>query len=439
MCMCMCMYNNRKDTKPLKSVKGTHAELKTNYHDAYTRRCKTAMLEDKDLTPANWRNISKFMSRQVANIKERGNTLRKPGSGRPETELSAVCKKIVEKAALGRGGSAAKARSALAAKGFLISKSKLFQEMRKILDFKFPIKMLRLFPRMMLARMEFADHWTNAANYGTLAVSEDVGINLSIKFLEKVLNWLFTDEKTFFTFGNNTKLPGCWVKKGRQYTVQTCKVSQKSFHVWGGICGHGKTKLHIFEGIMDADKYIQIMEECCLPALRDLNKGKNKNKYMIVEDGDPKHSMHCAKTNDWFCDNGLEYKRVLDNSPPEAQEHYTYQRQKRGQPRGVKETVHCRLYSDQVLKYGLTDSPDLNLIEHIWGWIERRLGEMEPITDLEELKATVGRLWEEAPIDHHRNACKSYEDRLWNVLDQKGGNICGRVSPHNDNIEMCVN
>jgi hypothetical protein len=253
-------------------------------------------------------------------------------------------------------------------------------------------------------------------------VNDQVGINRSATFLAKVWNWLFTDEKTFFTFGNNTKIPPRWVTKGRQYTVQTCKVSQKSFHVWGGICGHGKTKLYIFEGIMDADKYIQIMEECCLPALRDLYKGKNKDKYMIVEDGDPKHSMHCHKTNEWFCNNGLEYKRVLDNQPPAEQDHYTYQRQKRGQPKGVKETVKCRLYSDQILKYGRwpPNSPDLNLIEHVWGWIEKKLGELDPITDLEELKQTVGRLWDEAPIDHHRSACESYEDRLWNVLDQKG-------------------
>ena len=73
---------------------------------------------------------------------------------------------------------------------------------------------------------------------------------------------------------------------------------------------------------------------------------------MIVEDGDPKHSMHCRKTNEWFCNNGLEYKRVLDNQPPAEQAHYTYQRQKQRAPKGVKETVKSRLYSDQILKYG---------------------------------------------------------------------------------------
>ena len=99
-------------------------------------------------------------------------------------------------------------------------------------------------------------------------MNDQVGINRSATFLAKVWNWLFTDEKTFYTFGNNTKIPPQWVKKGRQYTVQTCKVTQKSFHVWGGICGHGNTKLYIFEDIMDANKKsISWRSAACLPCV----------------------------------------------------------------------------------------------------------------------------------------------------------------------------
>ena len=80
--------------------------------------------------------------------------------------------------------------------------------------------------------------------------------------------------------------------------------------------------------------------------LRDLYKGanKNKNKYMIVEDGDPKHSVHCAKTNDWSLESGLEYRRVLDNPPPEKG-YRTYKRQVKGAAKGVQQTAKCKLYS----------------------------------------------------------------------------------------------
>ena len=103
---------------------------------------------------------------------------------------------------------------------------------------------------------------------------------------------------------------------------------------------------------------------------------------MTVEDGERKHSMHCLKTNEWFCNN--EYKHVLDSQPPAEQDDYSYQRQKQRAPKGVKETVKCRLYSDQILKHGRwpPNSQNLNLIEHIWGWIEKKLGELDPITDL---------------------------------------------------------
>ena len=260
------LYGLRIDAA--KSVRETHAILKAEHHEAYTKKCKTAQQDDEDLTKANWMNIQRFQSNWIKKMNERGNTLRKPGGGRPATELSAACKKIVEKNALVKGGSEKKVRAALAAKGYKISRSKLFREMRKILDWAHPIKMFRLFPRMMESRMQFADFWTNLENYGKLTVNDQVGINRSATFLAKVWNWLFTDEKTFYTFGSNTKIPPRWVTKGRQYTVQTCKVTQKSFHVWGGICGHGNTKLYIFEDIMDANKKsISWRSAACLPCV----------------------------------------------------------------------------------------------------------------------------------------------------------------------------
>jgi hypothetical protein len=93
--MLNALYEKRKDD--MMTVKEAHAELKADYYDAYTHRCKTAKLDDEDLTKANWNNIMRFMARQVIQIKVRLNALRKPGSGRPQTKITAACRKNVEK------------------------------------------------------------------------------------------------------------------------------------------------------------------------------------------------------------------------------------------------------------------------------------------------------------------------------------------------------
>ena len=41
-------------------------------------------------------------------------------------------------------------------------------------------------------------------------------------------------------------------------------------HVWAGISKHGKTGICIFEGIMDASLYIEILEATLLPFLESV-------------------------------------------------------------------------------------------------------------------------------------------------------------------------
>jgi hypothetical protein len=68
------------------------------------------------------------------------------------------------------------------------------------------------------------------------------------------------------------------------------------------------TDLHIFEENMDSDKYIQIINDYLLPSAARLYPNGN---WMVVEDGDPKHSMRCYATNDFFVEKVI--KRVLEH------------------------------------------------------------------------------------------------------------------------------
>ena len=56
-------------------------------------------------------------------------------------------------------------------------------------------------------------------------------------------------------------------------------------HVWGGISRHGATKICIFDGIMDADLFCNVLETMLVPFIR--NKLPN---HQFMQDNDPKHT-----------------------------------------------------------------------------------------------------------------------------------------------------
>ena len=56
-------------------------------------------------------------------------------------------------------------------------------------------------------------------------------------------------------------------------------------HVWAGVSMQGATGLCIFEGTMDADRYIEILRQNVLPFLRDVMP-----QCRFMQDNDPKHT-----------------------------------------------------------------------------------------------------------------------------------------------------
>ena len=56
-------------------------------------------------------------------------------------------------------------------------------------------------------------------------------------------------------------------------------------HVWAGISSRGATGICIFEGTMDADRYIEILRQTLLPFLREVMP-----VCRFMQDNDPKHT-----------------------------------------------------------------------------------------------------------------------------------------------------
>ena len=76
----------------------------------------------------------------------------------------------------------------------------------------------------------------------------------------------------------------------------------------GGISKHGPTELVIFEGIMDAVLYCQILETSLLPFIRN-----TLPEHRFQQDNDPKHTSRYAKQ--FYTENNINWWETPPESP----------------------------------------------------------------------------------------------------------------------------
>ena len=80
-------------------------------------------------------------------------------------------------------------------------------------------------------------------------------------------------------------------------------------HVWAGISMRGPTKICIFDGIMDAVLYVDILRTTLLPFIAQ----KYPEGHRFMQDNDPKHTSVLAK--DFFTANGINWWKTAAESP----------------------------------------------------------------------------------------------------------------------------
>ena len=67
-------------------------------------------------------------------------------------------------------------------------------------------------------------------------------------------------------------------------------------------------------------------------------------------------------------------------------------------------------------------SPDLNPIEHLWGYLKCKLAAYpKPPGGVEELWEHIQVEWEAIPVEECRNLIRSMPDRIQAVIKAKGG------------------
>ena len=80
-------------------------------------------------------------------------------------------------------------------------------------------------------------------------------------------------------------------------------------HVWAGISMKGPTKICIFDDIMDATLYVEILRTTLLPFIAQ----KYPRGHRFMQDNDPKHTSGLATK--FFSDNGVNWWRTIAESP----------------------------------------------------------------------------------------------------------------------------
>ncbi|KAE8214828.1 hypothetical protein CF319_g9065 [Tilletia indica] len=199
---------------------------------------------------------------------------------------------------------------------------------------------------------------------------------------EKVI---WSDETKINRFGSDGR-KWVWVPKGSALTnrevTPTHKFGGGGVMVWGCITASSVGGMTFIQGIMDSEKYVEILQSRLFPTLDalDLVGDPNQRQQRIFQhDNDPKHTSRHTKA--WLAQHNLT---VLDWP---------------------------------------AQSPDLNPIEHVWRKLKEQLKTYPtPAANLQQLKDRIQEQWDLIPADYIQRLVASMPARVEAVIKAKGRN-----------------
>ena len=200
-----------------------------------------------------------------------------------------------------------------------------------------------------------------------------------------VSNWAFSDEKRFVLNGRSGN-QWVWVENvedSRLYS-QTQKYGQGSVEVWGAITKFGRPQLHFIDRSKSkkftAARFRDEVLKEKVPELDHIFKRHNRGNWLFQQDGDSKHNAKLVR-------NFLEGATSNYLGPPDWP----------------------------------PNSPDLNVLENVWGILVNRMQHRRPRT-LKGLKRIIEDEWEKLSDQTIKNLYDSWPDRMKAVIENQGGN-----------------
>ncbi len=202
---------------------------------------------------------------------------------------------------------------------------------------------------------------------------------------------LFTDEKDFPLFHPpNKQNVRVWAHDKGDVPITPQMKHPPTLKVWAGVSGIGKLPLVFYKddyctgkgGGMTGADYRRMLEDEVLPAATELF-GDNGG-WTLLQDGASPHTAKVAMS--------LLASRGIDVIS--------------GGPKGEFPS----------------DSPDLNYIENIFGYMQDKFDEVEPKT-VQAAHKTLLKIWAELPQELIDNCVASMPDRLAELVSAKGETI----------------
>lgn len=153
----------------------------------------------------------------------------------------------------------------------------------------------------------------------------------------------------------------------------TIKHGGGSVMVWGCMSANGVGNLVFIDGILNQYGYINILKENLIPSAEKLGI---RSTFKLYADNDPKHNSLNAKT--W----------ALYNCPK------------------VMETP--------------AQSPDMNVIEHLWHILEQKIRKHN-ISNRDDLKEALIKEWNQISVETCKKLVDSMPKRIETLKNAKGG------------------
>lgn len=212
-------------------------------------------------------------------------------------------------------------------------------------------------------------------------VNRDKRLAFARKFVNKELDFwkrvIFIDEKKFNLYNSDTKQVRVRRKPNTELNKEnvcgTVKHGGKNIMVWGAISYNGIGNLVFINTIMNKDEYLKILKENLLQSAEKLGI---KEDFYFYQDNDPKHKA-------WDVRNWLLYNcpHVIETPP---------------------------------------QSPDLNVIEHVWAYLEKEIRKLPQPKGIPELRKLVEEQWNKVDPSFTRKLVESMQNRLKEVIKRKG-------------------